>query len=159
METWDTYIGNSYLEAKTVEKIYIIAGNEFGDRKGHIIIVAKASYVLWYSVLWWHERFSNSFRDMVLFMWKLELDIWIRQNGYIYEYIDVYVDDLAIAARYPKSITDELENKYKFNLKVTGPISFHFGCDLFRDSNCVLCFVPHKYIDKMFQTYTWCIPR
>ena len=46
METWDTYIGNSYLEAKTVEKIYIIAGNEFGDRKGHIIIVAKASYVL-----------------------------------------------------------------------------------------------------------------
>ena len=33
------------------------------------------------------------------------------------------------------------------------PISFQLECDLFRDSNGVLCFAPHKYIDKMVQTY------
>ena len=32
MEIWDTGIGNSYLEENTIEKVYIIAGTEFGDR-------------------------------------------------------------------------------------------------------------------------------
>ena len=32
METWDTEIGHEYLEAKTLEKVYIISGTEFGDR-------------------------------------------------------------------------------------------------------------------------------
>jgi hypothetical protein len=36
-----------------------------------------------------------------------------------YEYIAVYVDDLAIAMENPKEFTDELENKHKFKLKGT----------------------------------------
>ena len=32
METWDTNIGNAYLEAKTLETLYILSGTEFGDR-------------------------------------------------------------------------------------------------------------------------------
>ena len=48
---------------------------------------------------------------------------------------------------------DALENKYKFNIKVTGPISFHLGFYLFRDSNGVLCFSSHKYIYNLFHTY------
>ena len=31
LETWATDIGNAYLEAETNEKVYIIAGPEFGD--------------------------------------------------------------------------------------------------------------------------------
>ena len=88
-----------------------------------------------------------------IFSCKLEPDIWICQNGYIYEYISVYVDYLSIAEREPKSLVVALENKYKSKLNVTGPISFHIGCDFFRYSNGVLCFNPHKYIYKMVQTY------
>ena len=40
-----------------------------------------------------------------------------------------------------------------FKIKVTVTILFYLGFDLFRDSNGVLCFYPHKYIDNMFQTY------
>ena len=36
METWATDIGNEYLEAKTLDKFYIIAGTEFGDRGVYI---------------------------------------------------------------------------------------------------------------------------
>ena len=46
IETRATDIGNAYLEAKTFEKVYIIEGNEFGDREGHILIFAKALYGL-----------------------------------------------------------------------------------------------------------------
>ncbi len=41
VEHWGGDVGNAYLEAKTKEKISIIAGPEFGDRQGHILIVRK----------------------------------------------------------------------------------------------------------------------
>ena len=40
--------------------------------------------------------------DLGFFPCKAEPDIWLRRNGDIYEYVDVYVDDLAIAAKDPK---------------------------------------------------------
>ena len=54
MEPWDTYIGNTYLEAKTFKKVYIPSVAEFGDREGHILIFAKALYGLQYSGLLWN---------------------------------------------------------------------------------------------------------
>ena len=46
LETWATDIGNAYLEAKTKEKVYIIAGREFGERQGHTLLIHKALYGL-----------------------------------------------------------------------------------------------------------------
>ena len=64
-----------------------------------------------------------------------------------------YVDDLLIASRNAKSITDALMVEHKFKLKGTGPVSFHLGCDFFRDEDGVLCFAPRKYIEKMLANY------
>jgi hypothetical protein len=153
LETWSTDIGNAYLEADTKEKIYIHAGKEFGDLKGHTLIIVKALYGLRSSGLRWHERFAVCLDQMGFTPSKSEPDIWMRRNGDVYEYIAVYVDDLAIAAKDPQSIVDVLVNKYKFKLKGTGPISFHLGCDFFRDNDGVLCMQPKKYIDKMMSTY------
>ena len=44
LETWSIDIGNAYLEAETKEKVYIIAGPEFGELEGHILITFKALY-------------------------------------------------------------------------------------------------------------------
>jgi hypothetical protein len=77
----------------------------------------------------------------------------MRPNGDAYEYIGVYVDDLAIIARNPQEITDVLMTKYKFKLKGTGPIKFHLGMDFFRDSDGVMCIAPRKYIEKMMALY------
>jgi hypothetical protein len=57
----------------------------------------------------------------------------------MYEYIAVYVDDLAIAMKNPKEFLDILENKLKFKLKCTGPITFHLGIDFTRDNDNTLC--------------------
>ena len=91
--------------------------------------------------------------ELGFFPCKVEPDIWLRRNGDIYEYIAVYVNDLAIAARNPKEICDTLMKKYKFKLKGTGPISFHLGCDFFRDKDGVLCMAPKKDIEKMVKAY------
>jgi hypothetical protein len=70
-----------------------------------------------------------------------------------YEYIAVYVDDLAIASKEPAGIIRALTEDYKFKLKGTGLINFHLGCDFFRDEEGVLCFAPHRYIDKLITSY------
>ena len=40
-----------------------------------------------------------------------------------------------------------------FKLKGTGPVSFHLGCDFFRDEDGTLCFGPRRYIDRMGDQY------
>ena len=46
LKIWQTDVGNAYLEAKTKteEKVYVIAGPEFGEREGHVFIIKKALY-------------------------------------------------------------------------------------------------------------------
>jgi hypothetical protein len=55
MELWATDIGNAYLEAYTAEKLFIVAGPEFADLEGHMLIISKAMYGLRTSRLCWHE--------------------------------------------------------------------------------------------------------
>jgi hypothetical protein len=71
---------------------------------------------------------------------KADADIWMRDCGDHYEYIACYIDDLMIASRNAQAIIDALEGKpNSITLKGTGPVTFHLGCDFFRDDDGVLC--------------------
>ena len=153
LEIWATDVGNAYLEAKTQEKVFIIAGPEFGELEGHLLVVYKALYGLRTSGLRWHERFADTLRDMGFQTSKADSDIWMRRNKDVYEYIAVYVDDLCIVAVEPKVIIDLLMDKYKYRLKGSGPIEFHLGCDYFRDCDGILCYAPKRYVEKMVGSY------
>ena len=50
---------------------------------------------------------------------KAGSDVWMREVNGLYEYIAVYVDDLAIASKNPKEITTRLIEEFK--LKRSGP--------------------------------------
>ncbi len=84
---------------------------------------------------------------------KAEPDIWLHCSDDRYEYIAVYVDDLAIAAKDPRQIVRILMETYKFKLKGTGHISFHLGMDFFRDEHGVICMAPKQYIEKMWGNF------
>jgi hypothetical protein len=58
----------------------------------------------------------------------------MHEKDGVYEYVAVYVDDLAFAMKDPKSFVETLTANYKFKLKGTGPLEFHLGCDFFRDT-------------------------
>jgi hypothetical protein len=153
LELWGADVGNAYLEAKTNEKVYIIAGPEFGQRKDHVLIIRKSLYGLKSSGKCWHDRFAEVLREMGFVPCKMEPDVWMRDRGDHYEYIAVYVDDLAIASKDPQSIIDVFTSKYGFKLKGVGPLKFHLGCDFYRDEDGVLCMAPKKYIDRMVKAY------
>ncbi len=152
-ETWATDIGNAYLEAVTCEKVYIVAGSEFGEKEGHTLIIYKALYGLRTSGLRWHDRFSDVLRGLGFEPCKAEPDIWMRRSGNVYKYVAVYVDNLAIAMKDPQQFADVLTDKHKFKLKGKGSISFHLGCDFFRDEDGTLCMAPRKYMEKMVSNY------
>ena len=77
----------------------------------------------------------------------------MRRNGYIFEYVAVFVDDLAIGLKDPKGFITILETVHGFMTKGSGPISVHLGMDFFRDDDNTLCISPLKYIEKLLQTY------
>jgi Reverse transcriptase (RNA-dependent DNA polymerase) len=81
LEIWSTDIGNAYLEAYTTEKVFIIAGPEFGEREGHILIISKALYGLRSSGARWHDRFADFIHEIGFFPSKAEPDIWMRKKG------------------------------------------------------------------------------
>ena len=54
----------------------------------------------------------------------------IRDAGYIWEYICIYVDDLATCLKDPKAFFEVLTGpKYNYKLKGVGPIKYHLGGD------------------------------
>ena len=153
LKPWATNIGNAYLEIRTSELVYIVAGPEFGDLQGHVLSIYKALYGLRSSGLRWHKKFAAVMKAIGFQPCKMEPDIWLRQNGDVYEYVAVYVDNLAFAMKDPNELVKQLVNKHKFKVKGTGSISFHLGCNFFRDEDNVLCMAPKKYIEKMIDRY------
>jgi Reverse transcriptase (RNA-dependent DNA polymerase) len=67
LQLWATDIGNAYLEAYTTENVYIIAGPEFGEREGHILVICKALYGLQSNGARWHDRFAACIRGLEFF--------------------------------------------------------------------------------------------
>jgi hypothetical protein len=117
MDLWATNIGNTYLETYTAEELVIVGGPEFEEMDDHILIISKALYGLRASGLFWHDHFSKCLHEMGFTLSKAEPDILMQCHGDYYEYIAVYVDDLAIASKDPKGITDTLTTTYAFKLK------------------------------------------
>jgi hypothetical protein len=153
LEAWATDIGNACLEAETSEKVFIVAGPEFGELEGHTLIIFKASHGLRSSGLRWSEKFSLCLRDMAFSPSLAHACVWMRRVGDHCEHVAVYVDDLAIASKDPAGIICALTEDCKFKLKGTGPIEFNLGCDFFRNDEGVLCFAPRKHIDKLVASH------
>ena len=116
LDIWGADIGNAYLEAFTDEKLYIVAGPEFQELEGYILIFLKALYGLKSSGKRWAEVIHGILRDMKVLPSKADPCIWLRKapNLRCYEYIAVYVDNLCIAAESPKAILQIFNDKIPF---------------------------------------------
>ena len=44
LQLWGADIGNTYLQALTKEKLYIVAGPEFEELQGDVLVMYKALY-------------------------------------------------------------------------------------------------------------------
>ena len=155
LEIWGADVGNAYLEAYTDEKLCIMAGPEFKELQGHLLIMVKALYGTRSGGARWHDRLFDILQELKFKPSKADPDVWMRPEpgGTCYEYIAVYVDDLTIAAKDPQAFCNELKKKYNLKLKGVGPLEYHLGCTYKKDPDGTLAADPRRYVNKILESY------
>ena len=146
-------ISSAYLEAYTNEKVYFIAGPEFGPLEGHLLTIERALYGLRTSGARWHDRLADTLRDMGYTTCKADPDVWLKDCDTHYEYVCVYVDDIMMFGKNPKAFFDDLTHIYNYQLKGVGPPVYHLGGDFFRDKDNTFAWGTASYVKKMIQNY------
>ena len=146
-EIWGADVGNAYLEAYTDQKLCIIAGPEFKELQGHLLIMIKALHGTRSGGARWHDRLFDILQELRFKPSMADPDVWMRPEpgGTCYEYIAVYVDDLAIAAKDPQAFCNELNKRYNLKLKGVGLLEYHLGCTYKKDPDGTLAADPRRF--------------
>ena len=154
-EIWGADVGNAYLEAYTDQNLCIIVGPEFKELQVHLLIMIKTLHGTRSGGARWHDRLSDIFQELKFKPSKADPDVWMRPEpgGTCYEYIAVYVDDLAIAAKDPQTFCNELKKRSNLKLKGVGSLEYHLGCTYKKDPDGTLAADPRRYVNKILESY------
>ena len=120
----------------------------------------KALYGLKSSGKSWHLKFAQTIYAKGFQPSLADPDVWMRikMQCNLWEYVCVYVDDLAIAMKNPPQPIDKLKappesGGYGYQIKGDGPLTFHLHCYYTRDKDGTLYSQTMKYIAKMVESY------
>ena len=127
-------IGNAYLNAPCKEKIWIVAGPEFGEDAGKPMVITRALYGLKSSGAAWRQMLSASIKKMGFTSSKGDPDLYYKpqmkpDGTKYYEYLLVYVDDILCISHNTKAIMDELAALYRLKEGSVGPPERYLGAD------------------------------
>ena len=122
----------AYLQANTKEKIYTMAGIEWGeDVQGCVLLLLKSIYGLRTSGARWYERLAEVLIKLGFKPCLAGVSLWFRRNDDgTYDFIAIYVDDLFVAAKDATSIISSI--RVIFNLKGEGVPEYYLGSNVDR---------------------------
>jgi hypothetical protein len=112
-------IGNAYLNALPREKVYTMAGAEFGNELlGRNVLIVRALYGLKSSGAAWCSHLASTLYHLGYTLSLADPDVWFRTASKpdrfeYYEYILVYVDDLLVLSHEPQKTMKALEDFYR----------------------------------------------
>ena len=147
-------ISNAFVQADTKEKIYSIAGPEFGDKEGSIVLINKALYGLATSARQWSLALGDSIRDMGFRPTRADPDLWIRESddGNSYEYIATYVDDIIVVAKEPMRYLENMKRKFPIRNIEEMP-EYYLGNNIEIRNNNTIKINSKKYITEIVSRY------
>ena len=121
-------IGNAFLYGITREKVYIVAGPEFGEAEGKPLLIDKGLYGLRTSSARFHEHLSAKLRRMGYRPSFADNDMWMKDCVTHYSYIARFVDDLLVWDKDPMSIIETIREDYI--LKGVGAPEYYLGANV-----------------------------
>jgi hypothetical protein len=131
-------IGQAYLHAKTKEKVWFLAENEFGPRAGRQVMVVRALYGLSGSGNAWRAKLADTLRNQMGYHSSLaDPDVWMKKQTRAtgesyYSYILVYVDDLLLIHENPMQDMEIIKSHYPVTPKSIGPPKVYLGANIQR---------------------------
>lgn len=150
-------VTNAYLNAKCREKIYCVAGPEFGSDKGKIMVISRALYGLKSSGAAWRALLASTLQDMGFKSSLADPDVWLRRakkpDGLdYYEMVLVYVDDILVISHDTKSIMSKLAEVYNLKAGSVGPPTRYLGATIGKhqlpDGRDVWCMSADEYLEN-----------
>jgi hypothetical protein len=140
-------VSHAYIRALCKEKRYTIAGPEFGEIAGRVLIIIKALYGLRTSGAAWHAEAADTLRALGFWQSKAGNDIWMREQSDHYEYVTIFVDDLLVFSRNAREVIDVFECLY--GVKGVGFPEYYNGGDVYEDEDGKLCLSAKTYIKQV----------
>ena len=64
LQLWGADAGNTYLQALTKEKLNIVAGPEFEELQGHVLVMRRALYGTRSGGACWHDKLFDILQQM-----------------------------------------------------------------------------------------------
>ena len=115
-------IPNAYLTAPCREKIWTVAGPEFGSEAGKIMIVTRALYGLKSSGAAFRAHLAATLDKLGYRPSPADNDVWMRpavkRNAFEYwEYVLCYVDDVMCISHKPKATMLGIQSTFKLKEK------------------------------------------
>ncbi len=129
-------IQNAYLNAPTKEKVWFMAGAEWGDKAGRPVLIVRALYGLKGSGKAWRDHLADTLRNVLGFKSSLaDPDVWYKpctksDGTKYYAYLMVYTDDILIIDVDPKVHMDKLQSVYTLKKGSIGPPSVYLGANI-----------------------------
>ena len=119
-------IGNAYLNAECREKLWTIAGSEFGSEKGSIMLIVRALYGLKSSGAAWRAKLAETLDSLGYKPTEGDPDVWIKRavkpcGEEYYAYMLTYVDDVLHIHFDPSLDMKRLNNIYRLKDGVGSP--------------------------------------
>ena len=128
-------IGNAYLNAPCREKIWFVAGPEFGAKVGLPVKIIRALYGLKSSGASWRNTLAITIQDMGYSPTKADPDVWRRRamksDGFEYwELLLVYVDDILCISHQPQVSIDFINTVYAVKPDSIGEPKLYLGANI-----------------------------
>ena len=111
-------IGNAYLNAPCREKLWTVAGAEFGSEKGAVMIISRALYGLKSSGAAWRSTLAQTMELLGYKPTQADPDVWLKRaikhdRTPYYKMMLIYVDDVLHLAEGPSEDMTKLSEFYR----------------------------------------------
>ena len=128
-------IQNAYLHAPCREKIWTIAGPEFGSDEGSIMIIVHALYGLKSSGAAFRSMLADRLYEIGYRPSRGDPDVWLRPaintcGTAVYEYVLVYVDDIFCVSPDTDLTMSQIQENFKFKNNEVKPPETYLGATL-----------------------------
>ena len=118
----------AFLQSQCKEKIYTIAGPEFGPKlQGKVLVMNKSIYRLCSASASFHEHCARVLHNIGFKPSHDDPDLWMKDCKTHYKYVVTWVDDVLVMSKEPLKVIQDFKEAEEYELKGVGTPKYYLG--------------------------------